>query len=217
MDKNGGTSLTDLISPVPNDYNSNLKSFSQESGNSSFVLAKINGSITMVNFPEPGTNSAAGATFRLIFSSSANDTKRIMLEPYDFPGAVVMHQGKDESLTFGDSTTEVDTKSSTFNIVPGLDGNKRTISLESDDLKGCYVYSDLGDTKKSGAGIKLSCNNTSSSSKNGFKEAVSFKLEDGISKYNPISFVLKGKNRNFLLSPLFSLRDESYTVYFNFI
>lgn len=214
MDKKDGTSLTDLISSVPKEHNSNLKSFSQESGDSSFVLAKINGSITMVTFPEPGTNSAAGATFRLIFSSD-NDTKRIMLEPFDYPGAVLMHQGKDESLTFGYSSTEVDTKSSIFNIVPGLDGNGKTVSLESDDLKGCYIYSELGDAKTSGAGIKLSCNNKLSSNI-GFKEAVSFTLEDGISKYDPISFVLKGKNRNFLLSPLFSLRDESYTVYFNF-
>lgn len=219
IDKNGGTSLTDLISSVPKEHNSYLKSFSQQSGDSSFVLAKINGSITMVNFPEPGTNSAAGATFRLISptNNKTDDAKTIMLEPYDFPGAVLMHQGEDNSLTFGYSTAEEDEKSSVFNVVPGLDGNKGTVSLESDDLKGCYIYSDNKKSGSAGGGIKLSCNTSSSSSNDGFNEAVSFKMEDGISKYDPVSFVVKGKSRNFLLSPLLSLRDESYTVYFNFI
>jgi hypothetical protein len=34
-------------------------------------------------------------------------------------------------------------------------------------------------------------------------------------QYHPISFVAKGLRRNFLLEPLYSLRDEFYTVYFN--
>ena len=34
-------------------------------------------------------------------------------------------------------------------------------------------------------------------------------------QYNALSFVAKGENRNFLLEPLFSFRDEPYTVYFN--
>nr|KYP71148.1 hypothetical protein KK1_010392 [Cajanus cajan] len=45
--------------------------------------------------------------------------------------------------------------------------------------------------------------------------ATSFVTREGLSRYNPISFVAKGANRNFLLEPLFSFRDEHYTVYFS--
>lgn len=61
--------------------------------------------------------------------------------------------------------------------------------------------------------VKLKC--SSGSSDVGFKQAASFTLRDGISKYDPISFVVKGATRNFLLQPLVSLRDENYFVYFN--
>nr|KYP71149.1 hypothetical protein KK1_010393 [Cajanus cajan] len=44
--------------------------------------------------------------------------------------------------------------------------------------------------------------------------ATSFVTRKGLSQYHPISFVAKGINRNFLLEPLFSFRDEHYTVYF---
>uniref|UniRef100_A0A251SU39 Secreted protein n=1 Tax=Helianthus annuus TaxID=4232 RepID=A0A251SU39_HELAN len=39
-------------------------------------------------------------------------------------------------------------------------------------------------------------------------------VNDGICNYHPISFVAKGLNVNYLLQPLYSLRDENYTVYF---
>lgn len=167
----------------------------------------------MEKFPESGTEIAAGATFRLISISSAKENveQKIMLEPYNLPGTLLMHQGKGKSLTVAADSEAGE--SSVFHIIPGLDGNKGTVSLESVNQKGCYVYSDLGEMKMSGASIKLGCNAALSNDE--FKQATSFKLEDGINKYHPISFVVKGKQRNFLLSPLLGMKDESYTVYFN--
>lgn len=208
-------SLADYISPIPENYNSDLISLSQESGTSKFVLATSRTSTSMEIFPEPGTDAAANSTFRLIpqeGNSSSAIGKLVRLEPYNLPGTFLVHQGNDETLTVADAN--VNGKSSVFRVLDGLDDIKGTISLESEDQKGCYIYSELMNTKQSGANVKLSCSSTSPGAN--FKQAVSFRLEEGISKYHPISFVANGNNRSFLLSPLLSLRDESYTVYFNF-
>ncbi|KAL8262957.1 hypothetical protein R6Q59_024306 [Mikania micrantha] len=79
------------------------------------------------------------------------------------------------------------------------------VRLESESQKGCFVYS-FNET------VKLGCDSGGSDS--GFLAGTSFKMMDGISNYSPISFIAKGLNRNYLLQPLFSLRDEHYTVYF---
>ncbi|XP_028062117.1 uncharacterized protein LOC114265503 isoform X2 [Camellia sinensis] len=212
-------SLSDFITPIPAVYNSHLISLSQESGNSTFVLTNSNRSITIEKFPKPGTDSSIRSTFRLILKD-ANSTeefsnpkdaigKFVMLEPFDFPGMLLTHQGIDETLGVADSADS----GSVFRLVAGLDGKVETVSLESESQEGCFVYSDVD--YKSGTSIKLSC--ISGSSDNGFEGAASFIMKDGISKYHPISFVGKGVRRNFILHPLHSLWDESYTVYFNFI
>ncbi|KAF5937195.1 hypothetical protein HYC85_024701 [Camellia sinensis] len=212
-------SLSDFITPIPAVYNSHLISLSQESGNSTFVLTNSNQSITIEKFPKPGTDSSIRSTFRLILKD-ANSTeefsnpkdaigKFVMLEPFDFPGMLLTHQGIDETLGVADSADS----GSVFRLVAGLDGKVETVSLESESQEGCFVYSDVD--YKSGTSIKLSC--ISGSSDNEFEGAASFIMKDGISKYHPISFVGKGVRRNFILYPLHSLWDESYTVYFNFI
>jgi len=168
----------------------------------------------MQKFPESGTDLALQATFRLVpkessskFSTLADANDRsVMLEPFDLPGMNVIHQGADKPLLIVDSS---DGKpSSVFLVVPGLDGRNETISLESQSDKGCYVYSGLS----SSAGVKLSCKSDSDAT---FNQATSFISQKGLSQYNALSFVAKGANRNFLLEPLFSFRDEHYTVYFN--
>ncbi|KAL2507889.1 hypothetical protein Fot_31536 [Forsythia ovata] len=133
--------------------------------------------------------------------------KLVMLEPFNFPGMLIVHQGVEQYLGVTDASNGGG--SSTFSLISGLDGKNGTVSLESTDHKGCFVYS--GINYISGTSIKLSCK----SSDSGFKQAASFTLTKGFSEYHPISFVAKGANRNFLLAPLLSLRDESYTVYFN--
>ncbi|CAK7339307.1 unnamed protein product [Dovyalis caffra] len=212
------SSLSDSITPIPASYNGQLISFSQESGNSTFVLTNSNQSITMEQFPKSGTDASLQATFRLVFTNSSSSTvsrskdvigKSVMLEPFNLPGMLLVHQGKDSSLAVTNSAD--DAGSSIFHIVSGLDGKAGTISLESGSQKGCYIHS--GVDHKSGQSMKLSCK--SGSSATGFNQGASFVMNKGLSEYHPISFVAKGDKRNFLLAPLHSLRDEFYTIYFN--
>lgn len=215
------TSLSDWITPVPADYNSHLITLAQEFENSIFVLTNSAQVIKMDKYPEPGTDAALRATFRLNVKNSnlesspaAKDAigKSVMLELFDFPGVFVLHHGEGESLGVSDSSS-VGKQSFVFNLVAGLDGKDGTVSLESESQKGCFIYTEP--VNGSGASAKLNCGSGSGSSDVGFQQATSFLLQDGISKYHPISFIAKGVRRNFVLSPLFSLRDESYTVYFN--
>nr|POE70308.1 hypothetical protein CFP56_29676 [Quercus suber] len=212
-------SLSDWITPIPAAYKTSLVSLSQESGDTTFVLTNSNQSITMEKFPAPGTNSAVHATFRLIlnYSSPAEVStmkdaigRSVMLEPFDFPGMVVVHQGKDKNLAVADSSGSGGF--SVFRLVAGLDGRAETVSLESESIKDCFVYS--GVDYNSGTSTKLSCKSESPDT-DFDKAAASFVLNKGISEYHPISFMAKGARRNFLLAPLLSFQDESYTIYFN--
>lgn len=172
----------------------------------------------MEKLPGSGSDSADHATFRLILNGSSSEKvsrtrdaigRSVMLEPFDFPGMVVVHQGTDKNLAVADSLS--DDGSSVFHLVTGLDGRAETVSLESDSNEGCFVYSGLN--YNSGTTMKLSCK--SDSSDDDFNQAASFVLSKGISEYHPISFVAKGVRRNFLLAPLLSFQDQSYTIYFN--
>ncbi|KAJ6325970.1 hypothetical protein OIU78_013127 [Salix suchowensis] len=133
-----------------------------------------------------------------------------MLEPFDLPGMLLVQQGKDRGFVVTKSAD--DDGSSIFRVVSGLDGKDGTVSLESGIQNGCYVYS--GVDYNSGQSMKLSCK-SGTSSDTSFNQGASFVMNEGLSQYHPISFVAKGDKRNFLLAPLYSLRDESYTIYFH--
>ncbi|KAK9058566.1 hypothetical protein SSX86_023408 [Deinandra increscens subsp. villosa] len=212
--KPSSNSLSDWITPIPSDYNSHLISLSQQTGKSTLALAHTPNSLTTVKFPDPGTSDSVFSTFRII-SPDSNSTARVtsradaigqtvMLEPYSLPGMVIVENGKEQSLGIGigDSASS---RNSVFRLVGGNDGMVR---LESESLKGCFVYS-FNET------VKLGCDSgDSGGSDSGFLAATSFKMTGGISNYSPVSFVAKGVNMNYLLQPLFGLRDEHYTVYF---
>ncbi|KAM3289037.1 hypothetical protein P3S67_017324 [Capsicum chacoense] len=207
---NSTTALSDLITPIPADYNANLISLMQESGNTTFVLTNSNQSFQMEKYPEAGTNAAVSATFRLISldKSSVKPSeykdligKQVMLELFDLPEMFISHQGQEQSLGIAASSDE---GGSLFRVTAGLDGKDSTVSLESESQKGCFIYS--GVDYKSSSTVKLSCNTKSSDA--GFKQAASFTFGNGISEYHPISFVAKGTKRNFILSPLLSFRDN---------
>ncbi|KAF9688694.1 hypothetical protein SADUNF_Sadunf01G0014800 [Salix dunnii] len=211
-------SLSDSITPIPASYNEQLISFSQDSGNLTFVLTNSNQSITMEEYPKSGTDACLQATFRIVLNESSPSEvfgikdvigKSVMLEPFDLPGMLLAQQGTDGSLAVTNSAD--DDGSSIFRVVSGLDGKDGTVSLESGSQAGCYIYS--GVNYKPGQSMKLSCE--SGSSDTGFNQGASFVMNKGLSEYHPISFVAKGDNRNFLLAPLHSLRDEFYTIYFN--
>ncbi|CAL8998572.1 unnamed protein product [Prunus brigantina] len=202
-------------SPIPSSYNNFLVSFSQEYGNSKFAIAVANQSIALDVFPETGTYASAHATFRLILNdlstklSTVNDAfgKSVILELFYLPGKVLVQQGKDKNLGIADMSSSKD--SSVFQLVPGLDGKNTTVSFESESFKGCFVYSEK---IVASAGLKLVCSPESSDA--GFNQAASF-VSNGISQHHPISFVAKGATRSFLLAPLSSFNDESYTAYLN--
>ncbi|KAJ6764096.1 hypothetical protein OIU79_024606 [Salix purpurea] len=211
-------SLSDSITPIPASYNEQLISFSQDSGNSTFVLTNSNQSITMEEHPKSGTDACLQATFRIVLDESSSSEvfgikdvigKSVMLEPFDLPGMLLAQQGTDGSLAVTNSAD--DDGSSIFRVVSGLDGKDGTVSLESGSQAGCYIYS--GVNYKPGQSMKLSCE--SGSSDTGFNQGASFVMNKGLSDYHPISFVAKGDKRNFLLAPLHSFRDEFYTIYFN--
>lgn len=205
-------SLAQWITPIPPLHNSALVTFSQQSGKSSFVLMK-NRSVTMEPLPQPGSGGDVYATFRLISTDPSPITfttvkdvlgKSVMLEPFDVPGMLLMQQGTVDNLVVSKGSGNF-----VFRVNPGLDGRPDTVSLESITRKGCFVYS--GVILNAGRILKLSCTVAEA----GFKQAASFIMQKGMSEYNPLSFVAKGTNRNYLLAPLLIFRDETYTVYFN--
>jgi hypothetical protein len=173
----------------------------------------------MEEHPKSGTDTCLQATFRIVFNNSSFSEvfqikdvidKSVMLEPFDLPGMLLVQQGKDSSLAVTNSAA--DDGSSIFRVVSGLDGKDGTVSLESGIQEGCYIlYS--GVNYKSGQSMKLSCKLGSSDP--GFNQGASFVMNKGLGEYHPISFVVKGDKRNFLLAPLHSLRNEFYTIYFN--
>jgi hypothetical protein len=205
------------ITPIPETQNSYLVTLSQQSGNVSYVFSNSNQTITMRVSPEPGTQDAVAATFRLVTDNSKPRIsgpegligRLVMLEPFDFPGMIVK-QATDSSLTVQASSPS-DKGASSFRLVSGLDGKLGSVSLRLESKKGCFVYSDQ--TLKQGTKLRLECGSDATDEK--FKEAASFSLKTGMHQYNPMSFVMSGTQRNFVLSPLFSLRDETYNVYFS--
>lgn len=208
------SSPLDWITPIPSGYANHLVSFSQGSDEEAVVITNSNKSISIEKFPKTGTDAAIHATFRLILNDSSElktltDAigKWVMLEPFDLPGRVLVDQGKEEDLAVASAD---DTDAAFFHLVPGLDKKDGTVSLQSTSNEGCFVFS--GGNHESGASMKVSCSSGSADVK--FNQGTSFIMNKGLSEYHPISFVAKGAKQNFLLMPLFSLRDESYTVYF---
>ncbi|XP_059665212.1 uncharacterized protein LOC132311344 [Cornus florida] len=222
-------SLSEWITPIPAEYYSNLISLSQGSGESvsAFSLSNTTHTIKMMPFPEPHNDWSIRATFRLILKDSAASPKQfapkdaigklVMLEPFDFPGTVVLHQGNNGNLSVTASVGAPATQNSVFQLAPGLNGKPGTVSLESSSQKGCLVCSEGIPGEKSTVRkfIKLRCQSAGAPPDAGFKEAASFVLTNGISSYHPISFVAKGAGRNFLLTPFHNFMDESYTPYFD--
>jgi hypothetical protein len=178
--------------------------FAQESAGKAFVLSIVKGSLKMKKRPKDsgGTDAAVHATFRLIPHEAAGAA--VMLEPLGMPGMVVT-----DKLTVSSDKNS----GALFNIVPGLDGAPGSVSLELWSKAGCFLVTGgsgkvhvgcSGDVLKHGGGA-------------GFLRAASFARAEPLRRYHPMSFAARGMRRSFLLEPLFTLRDESYTIYFNLV
>ena len=218
--KAGGAAVSEWITPVPASYNSQLVTLTQESGGSTLVLSLLSTakatSLTMQPRPEGGgTDAAVHATFRLVPQGqgappmgerrhTTNGTAATatpasaLIEPFDMPGMAITN-----NLTLSAEKGP----SSLFNVVPGLDGAPGSVSLELAARPGCFLV-----TAGAKANVQGGCGGGT-----GFSpQAASFIRAEPLRRYHPISFAAKGARRGFLLEPLFTLRDEFYTVYFNF-
>ncbi|XP_010527664.1 PREDICTED: uncharacterized protein LOC104804973 [Tarenaya hassleriana] len=204
------------ITPIPDSQNKYLVTLTQQSGHSSFVLMNINQTISLQEPPEPGTQEAVQATFRLVNSNPISGPdeligKQVMLEPFDFPGMLLMQSNDSSTIVVRDSASS-DKEASRFRLVPGVDGKEGTVSLALEGKKGCFLYTDSN--PKSGKKLKIECDSDVSDEKFN-RTAASFLMKEGITQFHPMSFVMAGEERNFVLSPLFNFRDEYYNVYFN--
>ncbi|XP_042375751.1 uncharacterized protein LOC121969622 [Zingiber officinale] len=209
------SSISDWITAIPASYNSQLVSLVQESNGKAFVFSNSNGSLTMEEWPAEGTNSAIHATFRSpkgcdVIPCKKTDQSSVMLEPFDLPGMVVVHQGPNNDLALSTTTSP----ESVFNIVQALDGKQDRVSLESSNQQGCFLSPRISNT--AGSTVRLACVSDSEPDKL-FRQAASFTPITGLREYNPISFMAKGVRRNFVLEPLLSLKDETYSVYFDIV
>lgn len=172
-------------------------------------------SLTMQPRPEGGgTDAAVHATFRLVpqrqgtlptgerrhatnGTAATATPASALIEPFDMPGMAVTN-----SLTLSAEKGP----GSLFNVVPGLDGQPGSVSLELGTRPGCFLV-----TAGAKANIQVGCGGGA-----GFSpQAASFARAEPLRRYHPISFAAKGARRSFLLEPLFTMRDEFYTVYFN--
>ncbi|XP_020526426.1 uncharacterized protein LOC18439923 [Amborella trichopoda] len=118
-------SLSDSITLIPDTYNSTLITLTRDfqqlftTGN---TLAMTRVGFYIVSEPD--------ATFRWISKGKgdANDTsilgKTVSLEPFCFPGKVVMPQGLDKELLVGFKNSSDSGNVSNFPVVAGLDGTK---------------------------------------------------------------------------------------------
>uniref|UniRef100_A0A0A9DHX4 Uncharacterized protein n=1 Tax=Arundo donax TaxID=35708 RepID=A0A0A9DHX4_ARUDO len=213
--KTGGAAaaVSDWITPIPPSSNSQLVTLAQESGAKAFILSTVNGSLTMQDRPEGGgTDAAVHATLRFIpqGSGAAMNSTSAMLEPFATPGMVIT-----------DKLTVAAEKSSgaLFNVVPGLDGAPGTVSLELGARPGCFLVAPAGGNGYSaGAKVQVGCGSGARKHGDGgavFRRAASFVRAEPLRRYHPISFSARGLRRSFLLEPLFTLRDEFYTIFFN--
>lgn len=207
------TSLSDWITPVPASYNSTLISITQEVGNTLLAFKNSENFMKMEEIPEPGTDSALHATFRFIFLDGKSSKfsspesiigRSVILEPFDLPGMAVAVQALNATITKPGSGP--DPSDHVFWVSAGLDNKNNSFSLESASQQSCFLCR-VADQ------VKLGC--FSGNEDDEFLQAASFEFIEGLTTYHPTSFMAKGVNRNFLLVPILSLRDESYTAYFN--
>ncbi|KAG0464474.1 hypothetical protein HPP92_020543 [Vanilla planifolia] len=217
IDTGNSTNISDWITAVPQSHRSLLVTLFRESGNGSFVVSVKNNTLSMSEFPKAGTDAAINATFKIVPQDSDGQNfqpswnillgKFVRIEPFGLPGMFIIHQEANDTVIV--STVRGPNSNSLFRIVPGLDGHQHTVSLEPANMKGCFLYSDANYAERSN--VKLACKQEDAS----FRKAVSFSIKTGVRQYHPISFKANGLKSDFILEPLMSLMDESYTPYFN--
>jgi hypothetical protein len=209
-----------------------------------FVMACDNGTAVMSSVPVDGTNQCGLATFRVAdplgdHSQRIAHGKRVVsLELFSQPGRFLKHNGQDSLISAGPPNCleytavhdrlwnqklatnsekskilgDCPIKDSVFILLPGLTGKSDTVSFEAASQPGCFLSSSSDATSLPG-GVFLRCKTSQNDST--FDVMSTFSVETGAAAYHPLSFIAEGEYRNFLLAPLSSLRDETYTIYFD--
>uniref|UniRef100_A0A0D9WS38 Alpha-L-arabinofuranosidase B arabinose-binding domain-containing protein n=1 Tax=Leersia perrieri TaxID=77586 RepID=A0A0D9WS38_9ORYZ len=216
---------SDWITPVPSSHNSQLVTLTQQSaGGKTMLLSTVNDtSLAMLERPEAtgGTDAAIRATFRVVPPSQQQLLRRgangtgvgagitataATIEPFGLPGTAISN-----GLAVVRAAAPGGKGTTLFNVVPGLDGKAGTVSLELGSKPGCFVIAG-----NAGGKVQVGCRKSGGGgAAAGFEKAASFVQSEPLRRYHPISFFAGGVRRSFLLEPLFTLRDEFYTIYFN--
>uniref|UniRef100_A0A0A8YPJ4 Uncharacterized protein n=1 Tax=Arundo donax TaxID=35708 RepID=A0A0A8YPJ4_ARUDO len=152
----------------------------------------------MQEVPAPGSDVCVHATFRVYGPGSAGGLRgpNVTIEPFDRPGMAVTN-----SLIVG----RPEGPDALFNAVPGLDGTPGSVSLELTTRPGCFVTAPAAGGNATEAGCRGAGGDGAAA------------RAAPLRRYHPLSFAARGTERNFLLEPLRSLRDEFYTVYFSLV
>lgn len=200
-------SVTGWVTPLCSEsLNSQLVTLTQSSGGRTRVLSVsiADGKLTMLEVPASGSDACVHATFRVV-SSGGLLGQNVTIEPFDKPGMAVTN-----ALAVG----RPEGPDALFNALPGLDGTPGSVSLELVTKPGCFVTAPAGTNT-----TQVGCQNATGASgiDTAFRRAASFSRAAPLRQYHPLSFAARGTERNFLLEPLRSLRDEFYTVYFSLI
>eukprot|EP00250_Pteridium_aquilinum_P011286 c19966_g1_i1 orf=356-3310(-) len=139
----------------------------------------------------------------------------VSVEVFNQPGSFLMHmdsgrvevtrvnvrQNNGEGCGHGSKTV--------FQIIPGLHPQQDYISFEAVSNPGCFLYTEPDHSKT----VRLGC--VASESDEHFHKAASFLIHRPLASYYPMSFIAKGTNKDYVLSPVTSFMDESYTIFFN--
>uniref|UniRef100_A0ACD5UHS1 Uncharacterized protein n=1 Tax=Avena sativa TaxID=4498 RepID=A0ACD5UHS1_AVESA len=222
MDARNATSIDEWIVPLPQSLNSQLVTLTQQLGEQTFVLSfsATDGTLTMEAMPVAGSDACVHATFFVDTMSpvAAADVRTTTTGPLQGPNVTIAPMDKPGmAITNSLSVTLEPGPDAPFNAVPGLDGRPGTVSLELGTRPGCFLMAPGGAGYSPGDKAQVGCLTSGGGDDAAFRKAASFTQAPPLRTYHPLSFGAKGTERNFLLEPLHSLRDEFYTVYFNLV
>lgn len=140
--------------------------------------------------------------------------KLVSIELFDQPASFLKHRGSRRVEFLRADMRQNDSQgcvhgNSVFQIVPGLHSQQDHISFEAVSKPGCFLYTDFNVFTT----VRLGCIAFHSDAQ--FQKAASFLIHQPLASYHSKSFIAKGNNKDYLLSPLIGFKDETYTVFFN--
>ena len=239
--RHGGTLSREVIG-IPNTHNTQLFMFTQEGvtayGTSrTLSLAFVEGSATTILVPAEGTDQAHFATFRIArpltnVSSRigvSKDDDVVSFEVFREPGRYLMHNGQDAPIsdidcssllgrevspTMGEPILSLQNQS-LFVLLPGLTGERNAVSFEAVSQPGCFLSLKSKDPLTTPGSVFLRCKTSlGGDDDETFGRMSTFRMHKALASYHRHSFIAKGKSKNFVIAPLYTLRDETYTAYF---